>query len=75
MQYSIDAENIKCGGCADAIKDALGRISGVREVAVDIATGRVTVMAGEGLRDKLAAALRERGYPERNPPETPLRGG
>jgi copper chaperone CopZ len=59
LQYSIDAQNIK---------DALGRISGVHEVEVDIASGCVTVTANEGMRDKLTAALRESGYPERKPP-------
>jgi copper chaperone CopZ len=68
MQYIIDAENIKCGGCVSTIKDALGRISGVHEVEADITTGRVTVTADEGIRDKLTAALRESGYPERKPP-------
>jgi copper chaperone len=67
MEYKIDAENIKCEGCASTIRDALGRISGVQEVAVEIATGRVNVEADEGLRDAITAALRASGYPERKP--------
>jgi copper chaperone len=67
MEYLIDADNIKCEGCASTIRDALGRISGVHEVAVEIATGRVTVTADEGLRDAITAVLQASGYPERNP--------
>jgi len=67
MQYRIDVENIKCEGCASTVRDALGRIGGVHEVEVDIAAGRVTVAADEGLRDAITAALQASGYPERNP--------
>ena len=67
MEYIIDAQNIKCEGCASTIRDALGRISGVHAVEVDIATGRVTVAADEGLRNAITAALQSSGYPERNP--------
>ena len=67
MEYTIDADNIKCEGCASTIREALGRIGGVHDVAVDIATGRVTVVAEEGLRDAINAALQASGYPERNP--------
>ena len=67
MEYGIDAENIKCEGCASTIKGALCRISGVHEVAVELATGRVTVKADEGLRDAITAALRASGYPEHTP--------
>jgi copper chaperone len=67
MQFIIDAENIRCGGCASTIREALGRISGVHEVEVEIATGRVTVAADEGLRDAITAALETSGYPERDP--------
>ena len=67
MEYRIDAENIKCEGCASTIRDALGRIGGVHEVEVDIAAGRVTVTADEGLGDAITAALQASGYPERNP--------
>lgn len=67
MQYTINAENIKCEGCASTIRDALGKISGVHEVEVDITTGRVTVAADEGMRNAITAALQASGYPERKP--------
>jgi copper chaperone len=65
MEYRIDADNIKCEGCASTIRDALGRISGVHKVAVDVSTGRVSVEADEGLREAITTALQTSGYPER----------
>ena len=66
MKYEIDAENIKCEGCASTIRDALGRLGGVHKATVEVATGLVTVEADEGLRETITATLRETGYPERN---------
>jgi copper chaperone len=65
MQYIIDAENIKCGGCASAIQDALGKLDGVQTVNVDVDSGRVTITADDGLRAVLAATLEASGYPEK----------
>jgi hypothetical protein len=36
-------------------------------VEVDIAAGRVTVAADEGMRNAITAALQASGYPERKP--------
>jgi copper chaperone CopZ len=72
MEYKIDAENIRCDGCASTIRDTLLRISGVHEVTVEIATGRITVKADEGLHGAIRAALQASGYPERNPGGTRL---
>jgi len=65
MSYTIAVENIKCGGCASAIQDALGKLDGVQAVSVDVDSGRVTVTAEDGLRDELAATLEASGYPEK----------
>jgi copper chaperone len=65
MEYIIDADNIKCGGCASAIRDALGQLEAVQDVQVDIESGRVTVTAGDDMREQLVAALAASGYPEK----------
>ena len=65
MDYIIDADNIKCGGCASAIQDALGKLDGVQAVSVDIESGRVTVTADDGLHEVLAATLAATGYLEK----------
>ncbi len=63
---TIHADKIKCGGCAAAIREALGELSGVVQVEVDVASGAVTVQ-GEGLDpEALRAALRAAGYPPRD---------
>ena len=65
MEYVINADNIKCGGCASAIQDALGKLDGVQTVNVNIGSGQVTVTADDGMRDELAATLAASGYPEK----------
>jgi copper chaperone len=41
-------KNVKCGGCASTIHDGLLGVAGVKDVAVVIQGGEVTV-SGEGL--------------------------
>jgi copper chaperone len=66
MKFEFTVQNVKCGGCASAIQTSLRQNAGVREVAVDIPAGRVTVEAeGEDIRAELSAALTTLGYPER----------
>ncbi|MFP4132211.1 heavy-metal-associated domain-containing protein [Thiohalospira sp.] len=66
MSETFDVDNVKCGGCAAAIRDGLAEVAGVESVEVDVATGRVEV-AGSGLdRGELATRLAGLGYPERD---------
>ncbi|MFP4181426.1 MAG: heavy-metal-associated domain-containing protein [Thiohalospira sp.] len=66
MSETFDVDNVKCGGCAAAIRDGLSEVAGVESVEVDVATGRVEV-AGSGLdRGELATRLAGLGYPERD---------
>ena len=64
MQETLIAQNIKCGGCAAAIREGLLALGGVNTVEVDIASGRVTVEGPDLARDALAAELARLGYPE-----------
>lgn len=64
MSYSIDVENIKCGGCANSIRKGLLEHQGVTDVVVDIEGGRVTIDGDDSQRDELAMALAHMGYPE-----------
>lgn len=63
MQIEIEAQNIKCGGCAAAIKDGLGADPRVKAVEVDVPTGRVSIQAEADIRAELEARLAELGYP------------
>ena len=59
----LQVENVKCGGCANAIQEGLSALQGIHEVAVDIERGTVTVY-GEGYNDKdVHSKLNELGYP------------
>ncbi len=59
----FEVQNVKCGGCVNAIQQGLGAFPGVTEVQVEIGAGRVTV-SGERLdRAALSAKLAGLGYP------------
>jgi copper chaperone CopZ len=53
---------MSCGHCEAAVKAEIGRLDGVREVAVDLAT-KVVVVGGTDLDPvAIAAAVEEAGY-------------
>lgn len=61
MRVELISGDIHCEGCAASIQRSLGKLSGVREVAVDVAAKRIAVDFDEGatsetsLRERLAA--------------------
>ncbi|MCP5423946.1 MAG: cation transporter [Gammaproteobacteria bacterium] len=65
MQYEFQVQNVKCNGCATAIKDGLGKNRRVQSVDVDVAGGVVSVTGTADIRDELSAALKQLGYPEK----------
>lgn len=65
MKFEFAVQNVKCGGCASAIQTGLRQDVRVREVVVDIPTGRVTVETDGDSRAELSAALKTLGYPEK----------
>lgn len=69
MAYSIAVENIKCGGCANTIKNRLSELEGVEAVSVVIEDGLVNIDGDEQLRDKVSAELLRLGYPEKGTAE------
>ena len=59
----LQAQNIKCGGCAANIEKGLSSMAGIASVEVDIASGMVTI-EGEMLdQTSITAKLAELGYP------------
>ena len=66
MKIELEVQNVKCQGCASAIRDGLGKNSQVRKVEVDVPTGRVTVEADSDIRTQLSTALQGLGYPEKS---------
>ena len=64
MMHLFEVVNIKCGGCARSIDKALRADPRVRQVAVDIERGMVSVEAEAEAGDALRAELLRLGYPE-----------
>jgi copper chaperone len=52
-----------CGGCANAIKNAFGRVEGVSNVEVDVPTKRVSVEHESTVtRDDIVKVLDDAGF-------------
>lgn len=61
---SLTAPDIVCGGCASAIKKALGNVEGVREVEVDVESKAVTIEHAPAVsRERIVEALDRAGFP------------
>lgn len=57
-----------CGHCVSAVTEEISKIDGVRDVQVDLGTGRVTVTSAAALADSdVAAAVDEAGYDLKQP--------
>lgn len=64
MTHQITVDNVTCSGCVNTIKNALGKIEGVKRVAVDQNTQLVEVK-GTVEKSALTKKLFDLGYPER----------
>ncbi|MBD3611811.1 MAG: heavy-metal-associated domain-containing protein [Hydrogenovibrio crunogenus] len=65
MHYSIQVENIKCGGCANSIQSSLNRIDEISQVDVDVEAGLVNFAAQTDLAaEAVKTQLLKMGYPE-----------
>ena len=52
-----------CGHCVNAVSTEVGRISGVRDVNVDLGSGNVTVVSDAPLNaEQVRSAVDEAGY-------------
>ena len=60
----IVAPDIVCGGCAGAIKNALGKVDGVSRVEVEVETKTVSVIHDAAVtRQKIVEVLDDAGFP------------
>ena len=57
-------KNVKCGGCANTIRQGLSTMAGVQGVDVAISNGEVTVNGERLDRAALTQKLGQLGYPE-----------
>lgn len=60
-QYTVTG--MTCGHCVSSVTEEIQQIDGVRDVAVDLTTGSVTVTADQPVSaEAVTAAVREAGY-------------
>jgi len=63
MQTKFNVEGMTCSHCENAVKKAVSAISGVTEVAVDLAEKTVTVTHDESVTVAcIQAEIEEQGY-------------
>ncbi len=60
---TITVDGMTCGHCVSAVRSEVGKLDGVTQVDVDLATGQVTIV-GDQAPDLQAvrAAVEEAGY-------------
>ena len=60
----LSVPDIECDGCANTIKNALGRVDGVADVAVNVDSKQVTVKFAEpATGERISAVLDKAGFP------------
>ena len=62
-QSTYTVTGMTCGHCVSSVTEEISEIAGVSDVAVDLATGAVTVTSAEPLSDSaVRGAVEEAGY-------------
>lgn len=62
-EATYTVEGMTCGHCASSVREEVSELGGVRQVDVDVESGRVTVTSDTPLpADAVAAAVTEAGY-------------
>jgi copper chaperone CopZ len=60
---TYEVTGMSCGHCAGSVREELGRLPGVHQVDVDLATGNVLVTSETGLEfGQVEQAVRAAGY-------------
>lgn len=63
MEKIYTVTGMTCGHCATSVREEVGALDGVTDVAVDVPTGKVTVTSEQDLGvDAVRAAVEEAGY-------------
>ena len=63
FQQTFQVTGMTCAHCVAAVKEEVGAVADVTHVAVDLASGRVTVSGGRKVTTaEVAAAVDEAGY-------------
>ena len=60
---TITVDGMTCGHCVNAVQTEVGKLDGVTDVSVDLASGQVTIVAEEAPdAGALREAVEEAGY-------------
>ncbi|WP_026918162.1 heavy-metal-associated domain-containing protein [Gordonia shandongensis] len=60
---TVTVTGMTCGHCASSVREEISEIAGVRDVAVDVDSGRVEITSDAPLdREAVGAAVVEAGY-------------
>ena len=60
---TITVDGMTCGHCVNAVQTEVGKLDGVTDVSVDLASGQVTILADEAPEaGALREAVEEAGY-------------
>jgi copper chaperone len=63
METTYTVTGMTCAHCVGAVSEEVGRLDGVRDVQIDLASGAVTVTSDRALDlDAVRAAVDEAGY-------------
>jgi copper ion binding protein len=63
MESSFSVSGMTCGHCVNSVQTEVGRVDGVSDVQVDLATGVVTVTSDHPVDvESVRAAVDEAGY-------------
>ena len=63
--FTIEVDNLKCGGCANTIRKSLSDMDGVSAVDVDADIKTVTFSAADSAKETVLTKLKSLGYPEK----------
>ncbi|GAA3626111.1 copper ion binding protein [Lentzea atacamensis] len=62
-ESTYTVKGMTCGHCVSSVTEEVGQISGVRQVDVDLPTGKVTVTSDAPVSEEaVRAAVTEAGY-------------
>jgi len=60
---SYNVSGMTCNHCVNSVREEIGKLSGVSDVAVELSTGRVTITSAAPLDEAdVIAAVDEAGY-------------
>jgi copper chaperone len=65
MTWTVQVQNIKCGGCARSIEKSVSAIPGVTGLSVNVEANEISVEGDPALRTAVLERLARLGYPER----------